>query len=200
MKCDRCKIRQAVASVTKFDEDGKPYTEKLGNCDECCAELKFLDVNSSSTSISSGSMSELQEYLSDLIMKEASKSGSKSKVIVTADMLDFDDSECINCGLKLSKYKKTMMLGCQYCYDSFEKDLEPQLMKYHRVSQHISAATHSASEAFQVLSDIQDMQKDLEIAVEAEDFQHAAKLRDQIDAAQKKLEELNKKAREESGG
>lgn len=197
MKCERCHQCESVASVTKVNDDGTAETVHLGNCDDCCRELRFLNLQS--TTITTTSVSDLQEILSELIEKEASKAvGSSSKnIVVTGEMFGgANDSECLSCGLKFSAYKKTLMLGCQYCYDSFQDELEPRLKKYHRVSSHVSGATVTANQAFLLLHEIKDLQGQQAQAAEQEDFELAAELRDQIVTLQKKLDEMNQKARE----
>ncbi|MGF1573411.1 MAG: hypothetical protein ACFCU1_10110 [Sumerlaeia bacterium] len=195
MKCERCNQCDAVASITKVDENGIPETIRLGNCEECCHELRFLNIQSNLSL-------DIQEVLSELIEQEASKSftGTKSgtKIIITTNALDEFDAECVNCGLKFSQYKKSLMLGCQYCYDSFHNELEPRLKKYHRVSSHLGAATLEATEAFELMTEIKEAKIQQDEAAEAEDFILAAELRKHIQKLEEKLSKVNKRAQEKS--
>lgn len=191
MKCDRCNQCDAVASVTKVDENGVPETINLGNCEECCHELRFLNIQSNISL-------DIQEVLSELIEQEAAKNTIGTKIVITSTSIQEFDPECISCGLKFSQYKKTLMLGCQYCYESFHDELEPRLKKYHRVTSHLGAATLEASEAFELMSEIRELKTQQEEAAEMEDFKLAAELRKHIQQLEEKLAKLNKRAQEKS--
>lgn len=192
MKCERCNQCDAVASVTRVDENGVPETIRLGNCEECCHELRFLNIQSNISL-------DIQEVLAELIEQESAKTISGTKIIISASggLVEFDP-ECVNCGLKFSQYKKSLMLGCQYCYDSFHKELEPSLKKYHRVSSHLGAATMEATEAFDVMTEIKDLKQKQQEAVEEEDFKLAADLRNEIMRMEDKLNKINLRAQTKS--
>lgn len=84
---------------------------------------------------------------------------------------------CPSCGLSLEELYRSGRVGCADCYTAFEDILEPYIKKTHGVSKHI--ATHSNSEDKSVNS-IEILQKQLNEAIASEDYESAARLRDEI--------------------
>jgi protein arginine kinase activator len=187
MKCERCNNCDAVASITRVDENGNAETIRLGNCEACCQELRFLNIQSNLAL-------DIQDVLQELIAQEVKGSAGTKIVVTSAQVVAEDDPECLHCGLKFSQYKKTLMLGCQYCYESFQNELEPRLKKYHRVSSHTGAGVVEASEAFEIMNELRDLKAALAEAVENEDYLHASELRKMIVRNEQKLEDLNTRA------
>lgn len=44
---------------------------------------------------------------------------------------------CEQCGTSFASYRKTLMLGCGHCYESFAAQLQPELRKFHGNIQHV---------------------------------------------------------------
>jgi protein arginine kinase activator len=44
---------------------------------------------------------------------------------------------CGSCGLPFEAYRKTLILGCPHCYESFEEQLLPELRRFHGNIKHI---------------------------------------------------------------
>jgi len=45
--------------------------------------------------------------------------------------------KCRTCGMPYAMYKKTLILGCAECYDSFQELLQPELRKFHGNVHHL---------------------------------------------------------------
>jgi len=98
---------------------------------------------------------------------------------------------CKNCGLTYSQFGKIGRLGCSGCYQTFQKGLVPLLRKIHGSIQHRGkhpkkskrVVTYSSSKS---PSEIESLKTELALAVEREEFEKAAKLRDKIRAFGKK--------------
>jgi protein arginine kinase activator len=94
-----------------------------------------------------------------------------------------DDSGegCPFCGLTYGKFRETGRLGCPHCWESFETQLRGLLRRIHGSTRHAGKvylpADPSAAERRQRL---EAMRRKLERAVESEDFERAAELRDSI--------------------
>lgn len=88
---------------------------------------------------------------------------------------------CPFCGWTLRKFKETGRLGCPQCWSAFEPQLEKLLRRVH-------GATHHAGKVYLPpdprASDLgrrlESLRRKLERAVEMEDFEAAALLRDRI--------------------
>lgn len=88
---------------------------------------------------------------------------------------------CTFCGLSFDDFKETGRLGCPRCYTSFESGLRRLLAGIHGADRHVgkvylppdSGSTHQGVR-------LDDLRRRLRRAVDSEDFERAAVLRDQI--------------------
>lgn len=89
---------------------------------------------------------------------------------------------CDNCGLAFAQFREQSLLGCPDCYTAFEDSLVPLLERAHEgASQHLGKVPSraGADQRRQLL--LLRMRKRLSEAVELEDFESAARLRDEIE-------------------
>ena len=88
---------------------------------------------------------------------------------------------CTFCGLSLEEFRRTGRLGCPECYTAFESGLRGLLDRIHGAARHAGkvymAPDPAAADRDRHLG---DLRRRLGSAVEREDFERAAKLRDQI--------------------
>lgn len=97
---------------------------------------------------------------------------------------------CSLCGLEYSRFQQTGLLGCAQCYNDFRPQLEPMLRRIHGHVQHQGHVPASASEAIKARRRIDALQDEMKQAVQSEDFERAAQVRDMLRSAQKELEAL----------
>jgi len=89
--------------------------------------------------------------------------------------------QCPRCGLLYSSFKETGRLGCAECYTAFQFQLRPLLRRIHGDTRHRGKhPTRGAGEGATLTRQIQRLHDDLQRAVEREDFESAAQLRDEI--------------------
>jgi len=95
---------------------------------------------------------------------------------------------CEQCGLSWTDFKQGGLLGCEHDYQLFEKDLTPLLQRAHENATHhigkVPARRGGTGVPAKRGVDVTRLRKDLARAVESEDYEKAAKLRDQIKAAE----------------
>ncbi len=88
---------------------------------------------------------------------------------------------CTSCGLTLEGLRETGRLGCPLCYTAFEPGLRRLLNRIHGAARHAGKVylppDPAAAERDRRLD---DLRRRLRSAVDAEDFERAATLRDQI--------------------
>jgi protein arginine kinase activator len=92
---------------------------------------------------------------------------------------------CMGCGETLEQFYSTGKFGCAKCYDTFSEELVPLLKKIHGSSQYVSAAKEENGEKAIMDPEMVELKLQLKQAIEQEDFENAAVLRDKI----KQLEE-----------
>jgi len=79
-------------------------------------------------------------------------------------------------------FKKVGRLGCSLCYTTFRRNLTTLLRRIHGSITHVGkmpmamAATPTAKGR----SELQELRRKLQRAIEAEDFEEAARLRDRV--------------------
>lgn len=88
---------------------------------------------------------------------------------------------CPTCGMTQSELKRLGRLGCADCYGHFETHLRSLLRRLHGGTQHVGKIpVMPDSDEEDRKAQVQSLRRSLQRAVEAEDFEHAASLRDQI--------------------
>jgi protein arginine kinase activator len=92
------------------------------------------------------------------------------------------DLTCPDCGLKFSEFRDASVLGCPGCYSAFEAPLTGLLERAHEGGNHhigkVPRRGGGASEQRQL--QITRIRKRLNDAVDAEDYELAAQLRDDL--------------------
>ncbi len=91
-----------------------------------------------------------------------------------------DQVKCKNCGLSYQEFKKGGKLGCRDCCLVFKLVLLPFLKKIHGAVKHCGKFPKSAKKDMPVELKIVNLKRGLKQAVEAEEYEQAAQLRDKI--------------------
>ena len=88
---------------------------------------------------------------------------------------------CDQCGLKFTEFREHSLLGCPACYIAFEPALAPLLERAQEgATHHVGKAPRRAGTGEQRQQVLTRMRKRLAEAVEAEDYELAARLRDDL--------------------
>lgn len=88
---------------------------------------------------------------------------------------------CPECGLSFSQFRESSLMGCPDCYKAFEGPLSPLLERAHEGgSHHVGKVRRRAGAGEQRQAQLTRMRKKLDEAVSAEDYELAARLRDDI--------------------
>ena len=88
---------------------------------------------------------------------------------------------CDQCGLTFKQFREDSLLGCPHCYRAFEQKLGPLLERAHEGgTHHIGKVPHRAGVGEQRQMALQRLRRQLDDAVEAEDYELAARLRDEV--------------------
>ncbi|MDD4980999.1 MAG: UvrB/UvrC motif-containing protein [Candidatus Omnitrophica bacterium] len=164
MLCDICNKNPATVHLTEIIDE---QMNELHLCEEC-AHQKSAQM-------------EQQFGLSDLL------AGLVDFEKPAKDTAEAVAVKCANCGLTYADFKKIGRLGCGECYSSFRKYLGVLLKKIHGSNQHIGKSP--IKEPVKVVRkkvDPQELRRRLQEAIEAEAFEEAAKLRDQIRELERK--------------
>ncbi len=92
-----------------------------------------------------------------------------------------DTKTCPMCNQTYRGFKESGRLGCAQCYDAFAEEIEPLLRRIQAGLRHTGKAPNQAHTAIlDVVPMIQRKREQLRQAVSSEDFEAAARLRDEI--------------------
>lgn len=192
MICDQCNVNDASIQM-RLTRNGE--TIDLNLCPTCAAKMQTVGG-----------------ALPSLFDSFFSPSWPSSDHLTPAMFgLDFDREQgqlhrqtkaCPVCGQRYEDFRKTGLLGCAACYETFKPWLEQVLKRVQRDTRHIghrpglTANTESSSEdvnnknqkdiegisakAAEPKDKLSVLKMELSQAVEAEDYHRAAQLRDQI--------------------
>jgi len=174
-KCQKCD-RPATHKFTRII-NGKAYDFYF--CQEHAAEFSPLQKKAAA-------QMDLAKLLAGLLQSEQ---GQKAGPKEAAE----EELRCPRCGLSFREYRKTMLLGCSQCYRAFEKPLRHDLRRYHGTVRH--CGKHPIPRPGEATDGerIEALKKRLALAIEDEDFELAAQLRDQIRMLKSKPEKSSEK-------
>jgi protein arginine kinase activator len=160
MSCDHCHERPAAIHLTQIVNNS---VTTLHLCEQCAAEK---GVQTAAT---------VAKFpLSDFL-------ATMGKGAVGALPPGGEQERCAFCGASLQDFRDSGRLGCPQCYESFSHHLRNLLRRLHGASQHVGevylAPVSAGSEPRQRLVELREQ---LKRAVDAENFELAAELRDRI--------------------
>ncbi|MGD8319940.1 MAG: UvrB/UvrC motif-containing protein [Gemmatimonadota bacterium] len=159
MVCDNCGDDEAVVHLTQI-VNNEMSTFHL--CEKCAAE-KGLETQPGPAHVP------LTDFLAQ--MGEGSKSGESVE----------SGARCSFCGLTFGDFRETGRLGCPHCYATFEAPLRGLLRRIHGGTQHMGKVYLPPDpSATEMEKRLEGLRRKLERAVDAEDFERAARIRDEI--------------------
>lgn len=100
-----------------------------------------------------------------------------------------ETKRCPVCGSTFADIAKSGRLGCPECYKTFESELESTVNQLHGASKAVGRAPKRLGEKHRREEKIASLKADLQKAIEAQAFEHAAELRDEIKALESEARE-----------
>jgi protein arginine kinase activator len=157
MKCEICGLRDAVIHIRQIQ---KSSVNELHICEECAQEKGLIKEEESEISISN--------LLSGLI-----------------DNKDISGTEepgeaCPRCGMKPEDFRKRGKFGCAECFHTFQKDVRSILSQMTGRTHHMGKLPRSEAVPVPEGPDRETLAIELREAIEREDYEAAALLRDKI--------------------
>lgn len=87
---------------------------------------------------------------------------------------------CPDCAIQYMQFRANGRLGCPRDYDVFRAGLEPLLLRVHRSTQHAGKVPKNRHRNGPLQAERIELQRQLRAAIEAEQYEEAARLRDLI--------------------
>lgn len=184
MLCNRCKKRDAKIYYTEV-VNGEMKEQHL--CEECAAECTRFHMSSTfvNKNVSVGDIlaSILGNYRGASNSKANEKADKKADTQVEEEKKD-DALRCEHCGMTYEQFLQQGMVGCAKCYEYFNKVLSRSIKSLHGTDVHVGKQPKGyvswMSKIVNELSEIEKKSILLQEAIEKEEFEEAAKLRDEI--------------------
>lgn len=96
---------------------------------------------------------------------------------------------CPSCGFSLGKFQKVGKFGCATCYETFAPQLDEMLKRLHNGrAEHQGQVPDSFGHSLKIRREIEELKRQMKLAIEEENFETAAALRDQIRVLTSELE------------
>src|SRR5437762_2783796 len=156
MLCCICKEKEATVHLTQIAGD---KMQKVDLCEECAKTKGVNDPTGFS--------------LADLLLGL----GASQEIEQAAGGAEI---KCARCGFTQADFKKAGRLGCPECYQTFSEALEGLLKTMHKGTRHVGKAPETVRKSRDVSDELKSLEKKLRKAIEEEDFEGAAALRDEI--------------------
>ncbi|MBU6399753.1 MAG: UvrB/UvrC motif-containing protein [Verrucomicrobia bacterium] len=157
MVCEICKKNEAKVHLSNI-EGGE--VRKVDLC-EACAKAKGVDDAATYS-------------LANLLLGLGVATEPDEPAATGAEL------RCPSCGFTQADFKKMGRLGCPECYGAFAEPLRGLLKTMHKGSRHVGKVPHGFRPAQNLTDRLKGLQKKLDKAVAAEDFEAAATLRDEM--------------------
>jgi len=162
--CDLCGDNQAELKVRQVDKDGK--ATEIEVCAECARRRGFAEVG------------KIQLDIAQIVAEMKDKVVDEDAKLV-----------CDVCKMTFADFKRQGRAGCAHCFVAFDDKLEPLVRRVQGAAQHVGRAIRSGRKDAQLEMSVERLDAELKSAIQAENYEKAAGLRDQLSRARTEQEE-----------
>lgn len=160
MQCEICKKTEATIHLTEIIDGART---EMHLCENCA-------VNQG---VSAKSQLPINELLSGLLASQPEENQSQNSCDA--------QTVCPECGFTLDQFRKEAVLGCPQDYEVFEKSLMPMVEKVQNGKTcHNGKIPSNLPESSKDQMKLASLKQQLNDAVKKENYEQAAKFRDQI--------------------
>ena len=167
MICDDCQKRPACVHITKVNNNQKTEKHLCEYCAQKAGEFSFT---------SDAGLS-VQDLLKGMFNQGYVETQQKSATV------------CPNCGMSYGDFSHNGKIGCSVCYSTFADRLGRMMRRIHGANVHTGKVPQRTGGALAARQNIKKMKRQLETYIAREEYENAAKLRDEIRNLERELEE-----------
>lgn len=165
MKCDRCNEKPAVIRITQT-VNGK--TEDLHICRDCSNKLQAEYAKHSWAKL----------FQDNLFGGWLGGTGGIPSFGAEDDSVE--QMRCTECGTSYDDFRRTGLFGCASCYRSFNENLDKMFLRVQGGTRHTGRPAIGAEQEALILNRINDLREQQKQAVDNEDYELAASIRDEL--------------------
>jgi protein arginine kinase activator len=171
--CENCKEREGVFTVTTVSGG---TTKKIQLCEKCAAERGVEQTPAPPPQIGE-LLQKVQQQMSAAAAAGAASGGATALGMAAVR----DQSRCSFCSATLGDFRATGRLGCAHCYGAFESQLRELLRRVHGSARHTGHRYEAPRpDDLQRRSTVVELRDRLRKAIETEQFELAADIRDRL--------------------
>jgi protein arginine kinase activator len=184
---------ELIALDPPFRSVCRPHDVVLFLMTKCkrCSKPATLHI----TEIRSGAVQELhlcescaQQYLNQEQDDSGESAEPSSQKEGESANEEYDHLICPNCGITFREFRSQGRLGCPHDYIAFAKELKPLLENIHNETQHTGKFPKRAPHASQLQYRLIKLRSELRAAIDEEEYETAARIRDEIQSLEKEFE------------
>jgi protein arginine kinase activator len=158
MKCQLCAATDATIYIKEVKND---QVRELHLCEKCAREKGFHSM------VDQGKLSLASQFI---WMAEH----------LYPDANGAEQVQCSRCGLRYSEFLQIGRLGCPTCYKDFGRQLKQVLRRVHGSVRHVGKGPGREALSLERHATLQRLREELERAIEREEYEEAARIRDRI--------------------
>ncbi|MDD3642107.1 MAG: UvrB/UvrC motif-containing protein [Candidatus Krumholzibacteria bacterium] len=167
MLCQFCKTRTATIHFTNVDGGD---VQKIHICRQCAEEKGFEYLKKSNF--------EKHDLIAGLMDDPAAPPRSGHRTA----------NRCPTCGRTYAAFSKSASLGCSKCYECFGADIAKVLKRIHGNARHLGKVPRRfCTDGATTRRRLKELRSTLRAAVESENYERAAELRDEIESLRRSL-------------
>lgn len=176
MNCERCGKNEANVHIVKIVNGIK---QDMNICDKCVVESG--ELNFSGTMVMPGNLL-FQNVLSGIMnyINQPNESSSKVKYV------------CPICGTTYDDFKNSGLLGCSECYKYFNSAIIPVIKRVQGNLENIGKVPKRSGKGMMEKRNLKLLKEELQRAIEVEEYEKAAEIRDNIRGIQKGMVDSEK--------
>ena len=168
MLCDKCGKNPATTHYTQIINGQK---KEYHLCSQCAQAMGGQEL-----------FSGFPNLFGSLFSQPSFQPGRSAQVM---------ERRCSRCGTSFSDIAETGLMGCADCYNAFLKELTPSISRIHGKTAHVGKVPKSAGGNVKLKNQLMEAKRKLQEAIEAEEFEKAVTLRDEIRELNERLGEGN---------
>jgi len=177
MTCDFCKKNIATVHLIRVQNS---KVEKVNICSECAKRFSFFTED------------DFYKDLSNILSRifEPGRNAAPGRAGHSLGNLDIKKNKvCPFCGADLKSIKKSGKMGCPDCYSEFRSILLPIIKDIHRNTKYRGKIPETVPRNLKLEKSISELRSRLKKEIFIENFEEAAKIRDEIKQLEKNIYE-----------
>ena len=161
MLCENCKSASATTHIKKTVNG---VTKEFYLCPNCASKLGFSNFD----------FFDVDDFWGSFFENKARVSKNLKR--------------CKTCNASFDEIVKLGKMGCPDCYVEFKDEILPSLVKIHGNIEHKGFSPDSVKKFDSKFDEIKKLQEELKVAIQNEEFEKAAEIRDAIKVRKEELD------------